>query len=416
MNARKILAALSFAAIILPAAPLPAQVVVGQYENEAPFRTWNTFPFAAASALGRGETSLTSADDASAGLSNPALLVRLPRFSITLNGFFQYATAFRYAAINTGVFSTTSPIGRALLGFDLAAAAIHFGDWAVSIAAADFEFYHRPAVHAEASSGGQAYYSNDFDQTGTLRGLAFSLARSLGSRLSAGLTVIIFQGDFLRSSVENYIYSGYTISDSISRKQSGMAFQGGIAWEPWDGFTLAAILRGPWTKKAVGSSLLRYQAPSGPTDISIADSAQDSIRQPWIAGLGLSVRPLKGLTLSADGIYYGWSGYSPEYFGEIQDRNFRDVVRIGTGAEYTATIRLFGHDVENPNRIGLVYDPQPMTAPRSSYIYATIGTGLHWAAFHADLGASLGWESGSGHSLGGRRIALTLSYFLGERP
>ena len=374
MNARKILAALSFAAIILPAAPLPAQVVVGQYENEAPFRTWNTFPFAAASALGRGETSLTSADDASAGLSNPALLVRLPRFSITLNGFFQYATAFRYAAINTGVFSTTSPIGRALLGFDLAAAAVHFGDWAVSIAAADFEFYHRPAVHAEASSGGQAYYSNDFDQTGTLRGLAFSLARSLGSRLSAGLTVIIFQGDFLRSSVENYIYSGYTISDSISRKQSGMAFQGGIAWETWDGFTLAAILRGPWTKKAVGSSLLRYQAPSGPTDISIADSAQDSIRQPWIAGLGLSVRPLK------------------------------------------ATIRLFGHDVENPNRIGLVYDPQPMTAPRSSYIYATIGTGLHWAAFHADLGASLGWESGSGHSLGGRRIALTLSYFLGERP
>ena len=57
-----------------------------------------------------------------------------------------------------------------------------------------------------------------------------------------------------------------------------------------------------------------------------------------------------------------------------------------------------------------------MTAPRSSYIYATVGTGLHWADFHADLGASIGWESGSGHSLGGRRIALTLSYFLGERP
>jgi long-subunit fatty acid transport protein len=285
----------------------------------------------------------------------------------------------------------------------------------VSAAAADFEFYHRPAVRAESSTNGQTDYSNDFDQTGTLRGAAFSLARRLGGRLSVGLTVIVFQGDFLRTSVENVVFSGYTISDTISRKFSGVALQGGLAWEPWNGFTLAVTVRGPWTKKADSSSTLRYQAPSGPTDITIADSAQDVLRQPWIAGLGLSVRPLEGLTLAADAVYYNWSQYAPEYFGEVQERNFRDIVRIGAGAEYSTRIRLFGRNVDYPNRIGVVYDPQPMASPRSSYVYLTLGTGLHWPAFHIDIGGSLGGESGSGHSLAARRIALTLSFLLGER-
>jgi hypothetical protein len=416
MVARKFLAALPLAAIILSASPLAAQLVLGQYENEAPFRSWNTYPFTAASALGRGETALTLAADASAGLTNPALLVRLPRFSVVINGFFQNASAFRYAMVNTGVLSTAEPVGRSLAGLDMAAAAFRVGSWAFSAAAADFEFYHRPAVRAEASYGGQVYYSNDFDQTGTLRGAAFSLARRIGARLSVGLTLIVFKGDYLRSSVENWISSGYSITDTISRKYSGLAVQGGIAWEPRAGVTIAATVRGPWTKKADGSSVLRYQAPSGPTDITIADSAQDAMGQPWIVGLGFSFRLLKALTLAADGVYYGWSRYAPEFFGEIQDRHFRDVVRIGGGAEYKATIRLFGRDVENANRIGVVYDPQPMTTPRSSYVYATFGTGLHWPAFHIDLGVSLGGESGSGAGLAGRRIALTLGYFLGDRP
>jgi len=179
---------------------------------------------------------------------------------------------------------------------------------------------------------------------------------------------------------------------------------------------LAATVRGPWTKKADSSSELSYQAPAGPTDITIAGSAVDSLRQPWIVGLGLSAQLLEGLTLASEVVYYGWSSYAPEYFGEIQERDFRDVIRVGAGAEYTTPIRLFGGKVDFPNRIGILYDPQPMADPHSSYVYLTFGTGLHWPAFHVDLGASLGWESGSGYGLAGRRIALTMSYFLGERP
>ncbi len=403
-------------ALALAAAlPLAGQLQIGQYENEAPLRTWNSFPFSTASALGRGETPLTLAADASAGLSNPALLVRLPRFTVTVNGFFQYATAFRFAYVNTGVLSTAEPMARVLSGIDLAAAAFHFGDWAVAVAAADVAFFHRPAVRAEGTSGGQVYYANDFDQTGTLRGLTFSLARRIG-RLSLGATVIAFRGDFLRTSLDDWKAFGFTISDRVSRNLSGWALQGGLAWEPRDGLILAATLRGPWTQWADGTHTLRYQAPSGPTDITLTDTARDALGQPWIAGLGVSIRPLDGLTLAAEGYYFRWSAYAPEYFGEAQERGFRDVVRLGAGADYETELSLFGTRVRNPNRIGVLYDPQPTTAPKSSYVYAAFGTGLHWKTVHVDLGVSLGWESGSGRSLNGRRIALTLTYLAGERP
>jgi hypothetical protein len=408
-------AVLALASALVAALPLAAQLQIGQYENEAPFRTWNTPPFSTAAALGRGETSLTLAADASAGLANPALLVRLPRFTVTVNGFYQFASAYRFAYINTGVLSTAEPVARSLTGLDLAAAAFHFGDWAVAAAVADFEFSHRPAVRAETSSGGQVRYANDFDQTGTLRGLTFSLARRFG-RWSAGATMIVFRGDFLRTSVDDWAAFGFTISDTVSRTYSGWALQGGLAWEPRDGLTLAATLRGPWTKRADGTHTLRYQAPAGPTDITITDTARDVLGQPWIAGLGFSIRPLEGLTLAAEGSYFKWSAYAPEYFGEVQERSFRDIVRIGAGAVYETAFRLFGTMVRNPNRIGLLYDPQPMTAPKSSYLYATFGTGLHWKTVHVDLGVALGWESGSGRNLAARRIALTLTYMSGDRP
>ena len=71
--------------IALPVAS-PAQLVIGQYEDEAPLRTWNSFGLALASSLGRGETMFALADDCSAALSNPALLADLPRLTLSFNG------------------------------------------------------------------------------------------------------------------------------------------------------------------------------------------------------------------------------------------------------------------------------------------------------------------------------------------
>jgi hypothetical protein len=410
------LAPLLFGIILTAAAPLTGQLVLGQYENEAPLRSWNSFPLVTASSLGRGETALASAADGSAALSNPALLLRLPRFTVTVNGYFTQATILRYSYVNTGVVTTTGPIGRAIGGADLAAVSFRWGEWAVAVTAASLESYARPSISTRYTPEGQLVYADSLEQAGSLRGLAFSLARRFGSRLGLGLTVISLSGDLSRTSYEDMAVSGYTISDNINQTFSGLSLQGGIYWEPWNGFTLAAIIRGPFDKKADNRSLLRYQAPAGNTDIQITDSARDSLRQPWIAGLGLAWRAWDWLNLNADAVFYEWSRYALEYFGEAQTRGFRDTVRLGLGAEFLSQIRLFGRLIGNPNRIGFVYDPQPMADPRSAYFYFTFGTGLHWKTVHLDLAGSIGAESGSGQGLAARRIALTFSYLAGERP
>jgi hypothetical protein len=80
----------SCALLLLGVLALPtvssAQLVLGQYEDEAPLRSWNTFGLTVASSLGRGETQLALAEDCSAALGNPALLASLPKFSVGFNG------------------------------------------------------------------------------------------------------------------------------------------------------------------------------------------------------------------------------------------------------------------------------------------------------------------------------------------
>src|SRR4030042_2849915 len=103
--------------IALPVAS-PAQLVIGQYEDEAPLRTWNTFGLASASSLGRGETAFALADDCSASLSNPALLAGLPKFTLSLNGSYSRRTLSPYSIVNTGVLATEKNPATGLFAVD----------------------------------------------------------------------------------------------------------------------------------------------------------------------------------------------------------------------------------------------------------------------------------------------------------
>src|SRR4030042_4458826 len=88
----------SLLAVVLLTLPIasPAQLVIGQYEDEAPLRTWNSFGLATAASIGRGETMLAAADDCSAALAQPALLDTLPRLTLSLNGSYSRSTLFRF--------------------------------------------------------------------------------------------------------------------------------------------------------------------------------------------------------------------------------------------------------------------------------------------------------------------------------
>lgn len=389
-----------------------AQLVLGQYEDEAPLRTWNIFGFQTAPSLARGDTTFTIASDCSVALTNPALLVDLPRFTATLNATAYFTSLYKFSLINTGVLSTEKNSSLGLYALDFGGLSYQFRGWAFALTAALTEIYDRPSVRYEATYRGALYYTLDFSQKGVLRTATLSVARRLGRRFQVGLGFNLASGDLKREIVETYLDPGVTISDNKSQDFSGFFLNGGIVSRITDKWSAALVFRTPFTKKSESNSDLEYFAPAGGTNIKIAASSSDTYKQPLVIGLGVSCKLSPKFQIFSDFSYFNWSEYKIEYFGEEMERNFKDTLKLGLGAEYFVRFRAFKADAFIPLRIGAAYDPQPMQEPNSAYTYFSAGTGLHWRMISLDLGASFGRENGSGNSLEARRISFALSVHL----
>ena len=402
------------AACAFGAGPAAGQLKLGQYEDEAPFRTWNTHPFTAASALGRGGTSFTLATDPSAALANPALLPLLPRFSVLVNGALQTATFNKYGFVNTGIFITQGNLDQNQTGLDFAGLSIRIGYWAVALSVSEAESYARPqALYEEPGPNGRTAYLLQWIQTGSLRVLNFGIGRMLGGGLSLGLGVNYAFGSLRREYAEQiYGAGGYRISDAVTQDFRGVYLNGGLLWAPTSKFRAAAVFRTPYPKKVQGRSTLAYTAPDGPTDITITATSDDEARQPLVLGLGVSWDLLPRLVLAAEASFHNWSAYALNEFGEDRDRAFRDVVRVGLGLEFKQQITLFGGRFDIPSRVGVIYDPQPAKNPASSYWDFTIGTGLAAKHVRLDFGALIGREWGSGAALAVRKFSISFGFQL----
>jgi long-subunit fatty acid transport protein len=396
------------------AASVSGQLVLGQYQAEAPLRTWNSFPYTAAAALGRGGTAFTLASDASAAAANPALLADLPKFQFHVNGSYQATELFKYGLVNTGVLRSDGNIGLSLAGLDFVGLAFRLEGWSFALNVSQTELFDRPeAAYEETHSNSTYTYLLRFTQTGWLRTFNVSLGHRLGPRLSLGIGLNYVLGRLDRETLEQETPIGYTLSDKKSQDFAGFCVQGGLLFEISEAFKTAAVVRVPYALKAKNSSAVRYTyTPPYNTDIGLTTSSKDTADQPLILGLGLSGRVLAELTLSVDATYFAWSKYALDYFGERQTRDFEDIVRIGGGAEYGTTTRIFGANAQIPFRIGFVYDPQPMKDPRSAYACFTFGNGIYWHRLRLDMGALLGRESGSGNRLAVKRFAVSLGFSL----
>lgn len=405
---------LSIALLGVFPAPVSGQLVLGQYQAEAPLRTWNTFPFSAAAALGRGGTSFTLASDASAATSNPALLTGLPKFQIQVNGSYQATELFKYGLVNTGVLKSDGNVGLGLAALDFAGIAFRLDGWSLAMNASQAELFDRPeASYEEIYSNSTYKYLLRFTQTGRLRTFNFSIGHRLGPRLSLGIGLNYVFGRLDRETLEQETPIGYTLLDKKSQDFSGFFVQGGLLFEISDAFKTAVVLKAPYALRAKNTSTVRYTyTPPYNTDIGLTTSSKDTSDQPLILGFGLSGRVLPELTLAVDATYFAWSKYALDYFGERQIREFEDIVRIGVGAEYGTTTRIFGANAQVPFRIGFVYDPQPMKDPRSAYACFTFGNGIYWHRLRLDMGALLGRESGSGNRLAVKRFAVSLGFSL----
>lgn len=385
------------------------QLVLGQYEDEAPLRTWNIFGFQTASSLGRADTSFALASDSSAALTNPALLLSLPRFTATFNGTASSASLYKFSIINTGVLSTQDNLSLNLYALDFAGISFNSKGWAVGLAIYLSEIYDRPRASYEYYYAGQIVYTIDLHQTGLLRNFSLALARKISSRIQAGLGLTIFSGDFSREITEEWLANGFSISDAKKQEYSGFFANAGLLVRVTEKLDLALVGRTAHKKKAPATSELVYDAPSGGTNIRIAGEATNAYEQPFVAGLGANYRFSPRLVAAADVAFYNWASYRVRYFDEDLRRDFRNTIKASLGAEYAAPVRLFKKEATIPIRVGIGYDSQPMKEPRSAYNYFSAGAGFYWSIVCLDFGASFGRESGSGNALTTRRMALSLT-------
>ncbi len=267
------------------------------------------------------------------------------------------------------------------------------------------ESYARPSADVSYST-----YTFTLEQSGNLKNINLSVARKVFNNLSVGIGLNYAYGYLEKEMVEERVTSDITQSDWKHHDFHAFYINGGLVLEMTKKIKMAAVFRTPFLKKSDSESLYRFHSPL--TEIRTEASEKSEYKQPLVAGLGVSFQYSPKLKATSDFTFYRWSRYRIIYFGEEgeQERNFKDVIKIGAGIEYMTSLRLFGAGINAPLRAGFSYDPQPMVEPNSSYTYFTFGTGLHWRKLSLDAGMLLGKERGSGDSLSAKKVTLSLSF------
>lgn len=394
--------------------PASSQLILGQYEDEAPLQTWNIFGIPSAASLGRGGTSLTLSEGSAVSLSNPSLLVKLPKFTLSFSGTYRSTLMNKYGVVNTGAFTSPENSAFGLFSGDFAGLSFIFRGWAFSLSVGVLENYGRPDVSWDYEFAGRHYYSFIFNQTGILLNANFSLATNIFDWIAVGLGLNLIQGEFEKHVEENWIQADQSISDDKSFDYYGFFINGGMTVDISENFSIATVVRSSYKKKADSESLYKFLDSRSGTDIQIDGSETSIFHHPLLIGLGMESHILPSLTIAADASFFKWSNYKVNYFGETLRRDFRDVVRLNAGLEYMNAYPLFNTYMDVPLRLGIIFDPQPMKNPKSYYFCYTLGAGIHFRNIHLDLGYISGREYGSGFDLAFHRIILTFNYLIGQ--
>ncbi len=391
-----------------------AQLILGQYEDEAPFRTWNTFGVWTGFSLSTGGAHYAQALDSSTALTNPSQLSRLPKFTGVLNGSLNQATFFKYSLVNTGPIFTDENLSLLIYSLDYGGVSVNLNGWGLALSTSILENYDRPTVFSQYRQGGSTLYKLEFEQTGFLRNINFAVSKNLGKQVLLGLGFNFVTGSITKRLEEEYYSGAIIITDHKSHKLKGFYLNGGITLHLSDNFQAAAVFRTPYKKTSDSDSVLGYEAPSAGTDIEVKSQEASTFSQPLLLGGGIHYRFSDRFRAAADATFFNWAKYKAVFFGEERPREFKNIVTLGAGIEYMSRVEIFGIRFDIPWWLGVHYDPQPMKNPNSFYLYGTFGTGLVLERFFLHAGASFGYERGSGDRLRGRKVVLTLGYRLKE--
>lgn len=389
---------------------LAGQTVMGQYEEEAPLRSWNLPWFATAAGLGRADIMTVVGEDPAITMNNPALLHDLPGFSIFLNGSLQKASLFRFALVNTGVLHSANNLWAEVRAVDGSGISWKRGGWAFGLAVAITEYYSRPSVQAESFAANQKVYALSFSQDGFLRNWSLGMARRLSRKWVVGFSLNLASGSFETNTVETWFASGILIEDKKKAKLREISYRLGISGEISDGLRFTLTLEPPHRRHRESRSHYRYEAMAGKTSILITDQAEDYIHRPLIVALGGRYFLGARWQVCLETAFFNWSSYQLTWFEETENRNYQNAFRIAAALENMSSFLIFNRTVSLTTRVGLQLDPQPMKKPRSTYTALSSGFSLRWKSIRLDFGAAWGKEKGSGRSLVAFRSSLALAF------
>jgi len=390
-----------------------AQSETGQYTEEAPTGSWNlTGPFPAPS-LGTGFSQILSPETGHLLFSNPAALGKVSVSRLSLNLSFNQTQLFRYWLVNTGVLTTSENLTFRYFRPDFISFSYRFRKLVISVALAAAENYGRPPLDYRYVQGGITLRQLKIWQTGTQTRYALSVAKQLSPQLSLGLSLVWNSGFIERNLEEKWPPDQIEMSDYRYQKTKGFCPVFGVNYRLSERVEFGFSLTPSTIFRATGHSLLSYITPL--TRIEIPAQSSDRIKRPFSSGLGTKLTLKPNLNYYLEATYLHWNSYSFEYFGETQARNFRNILRLGSGVEYRTEFKFLGRTWSSPYYFGFCLDPQPITDIPTTYYYLTFGSGIgnEWISFL--FATALGLEKGSGRNLKTQKISLTLVFHQGKK-
>lgn len=196
-------------------------------------------------------------------------------------------------------------------------------------------------------------------------------------KIGAGLQVAFMGEVKLSRALRQFTPEGsFTLEGSL--KEPAFGFNAGILYKPVEDVTLGFTYRSEVKTEFEGSGEFRNLPGNGL--VPVEGSTTIDLPASWVAAV--NVRPIDGLSLELDYVWWGWSSYDELVIEfeqpvaglgiteTVSERNYKDSWQLRLGAEYSE----LPVDIITV-RAGLAYDKNPI---REEYVDATLPDSDRW--------------------------------------
>ncbi|NGP78068.1 transporter [Balneolaceae bacterium YR4-1] len=196
-------------------------------------------------------------------------------------------------------------------------------------------------------------------------------------KIGAGLQVAFFGEVSLRRAIRQFTpEASFSLDGEL--KEPAFGFNAGILYSPIEELTLGFTYRSEVKTEYEGNG--NFRNLPGRIQVPVEGSAEIDLPASWVAAV--NVKPMEGLTVEADYVWWGWSSYDELRieFKEpvpvlgitetVSERNYEDSWQIRLGAEYTELPLEF-----LTVRAGIAYDKNPI---KDEYVDPTLPDSDRW--------------------------------------